>query len=95
MKKGTKNFTPLPPRYSIPFLSVLGQNKALFDFHKRGHRLIVERNIGLEFSIPVHVINHTFLTWMFFLWSYRGQLKIATKQEAGKKIVKDNNMKKK
>ena len=63
MKKGTKNFTPLPPPpYSIPFLSVLGQNKALFDFHKRGHRLIVERNIGLEFSIPVHVINHTFLT---------------------------------
>ena len=31
--KGTKNFTN---RYSILFLSVLHQNKALENFHKRG-----------------------------------------------------------
>ena len=28
----------LPSPYSIPFLSVLHQNKALYSFHKRGQR---------------------------------------------------------
>ena len=40
-----------PPPYSIPFLSVLHQNKALHNFHKRGQRSIVERNIGLEYAL--------------------------------------------
>ena len=41
---------PLPP-YSIPFLSVLHQNKALYNFRKRGQRSILERNIGLEYAL--------------------------------------------
>ena len=36
--------------YSIPFLSVLHQNKALYNFRKTGQRSIVERNIGLEYA---------------------------------------------
>ena len=44
-RKGTKNFTPFP--YSVPFLSVLHQNKALYNFCKRGQCSIVEYNIGL------------------------------------------------
>ena len=48
MKKGhPKYFTP-PPPYSVPFLSVLHQNKALYYFHKREQRSVVEHNIGLE-----------------------------------------------
>ena len=35
-KKNTKNLTT---PYSMPFLSVLHQNKALHNFHKRGKRL--------------------------------------------------------
>ena len=46
-KKGTKNLTH---PYSIPFLSVLHQNKALYNFHKKGQRSIVEYNIGLEYA---------------------------------------------
>ena len=34
-KKGTKNLTT---PYSVPFLSVLHQNKTLHSFHKRGDR---------------------------------------------------------
>ena len=37
--------------YSISFLSVLHQNKALYNFRKRGQRSIVERNIGLECAL--------------------------------------------
>ena len=52
-RKGTKNFTPYPSLYSIPFLIVLHQSKALYNFHKYGQRSIVERNIGLEYALPV------------------------------------------
>ena len=48
LKKGSQNFiTP----YSTPSLSVLHQNKVLYNFHKRGQRLIVEHNIGLEYAL--------------------------------------------
>ena len=53
MKKGT--FQKKGPQkshpYSIPFLNVLHQNKALHNFCKRGQCLIVERNIGLEYAL--------------------------------------------
>ena len=39
---------PTPRLYSIPFLRVLHQNKALYNFRKKGQRSIVERNISLE-----------------------------------------------
>ena len=46
-----------PPPYSIPFLSVLYQNKALYNFRKRGRSSIVKRNIepniGLEYTLLV------------------------------------------
>ena len=45
-KRAPKISPPSP--YSIPFLSVLYQNKALYIFFKRGQRSIVEHNIGLE-----------------------------------------------
>ena len=40
-----------PPTYSIPFLSGLHQNKALYNFPKKGQRSIVECNIGLEYAL--------------------------------------------
>ena len=40
-----------PRPYSIPFLSVLHQNKALHIFHIRGQRSIVERNVCLEYAL--------------------------------------------
>ena len=39
--------------YSIPFLSFSHQNKALHGFRKRGQRLIVEHNIGLEYTLMI------------------------------------------
>ena len=50
LKKGHQNFHP---SYSIPFLSVLHHNKALYNFRKRGQHSIVERNIGLESALLV------------------------------------------
>ena len=44
-KKGTKNLTT---PYSIPFLSVLHQNKALHNFYKRGQRPTIGRIKGLD-----------------------------------------------
>ena len=41
MKK-EKNDTKNPPFYSIPFLSVLYQNKALHNFRNRGQHSIVD-----------------------------------------------------
>ena len=49
MKKGHQKFLPL---YSIPFASVLYQNEPLRNFCKRGPRLIVECNIGLQYALP-------------------------------------------
>ena len=53
-KKGHQIFHP---SYSIPFLNVLHQNKALYNFHKRGQHSIVkyniECNIGLEYTLLV------------------------------------------
>ena len=40
------------PPCSIPFLSVLHQNKASQNFYKSGQRSIVERNMGLEYALP-------------------------------------------
>ena len=57
-KKGTKKFTP---PYSIPLLH---QNKALYNFCKRGQSSIVhniEDNIGLEFV----------LQWLLLSWGVR------------------------
>ena len=50
-KKGTKNLTT---PYSIPFLSVLHQNKALHNFHKRGQRPTVGRIKGLDWGLMGH-----------------------------------------
>ena len=50
-KKGTKNLTT---PYSIPFLSVLHQNKALHNFHKRGQRPTVGRIKGLDQGLMGH-----------------------------------------
>ena len=47
-----KKEQPLAP-YSIPFLSVLHRNKALYNFLKRGQCSIVDRNIGLEYFLLV------------------------------------------
>ena len=44
-KKGNKNLTT---PYSIPFLSVLHQNKVLHNFHKRGQRPTVGHRKGLD-----------------------------------------------
>ena len=43
MKKAPKIFPSLPWPYSIPFLSVLHQNKAFHGFRKKGQRSIVEQ----------------------------------------------------
>ena len=83
-RKGTKNFTlpPIPP-YSIPFLSVLHQNKALHNFPKRGQRSIVERNIGLECVLRVLIFKSFYglyfqpLIVNFIIW-------LATVQNQGK-----------
>ena len=45
LKKGNKNFTT---PCSVPFLSVLHQNKALYNFRKRGQRSIAERINSLD-----------------------------------------------
>ena len=51
-KKGTflkKNATKtLPPHLKSPFLSVLHQNKALHNFHKRGQHSILRHKKGLD-----------------------------------------------
>ena len=49
-EKGHQKFHP---SYSIPFLSVLHQNKALYNFHKRGKYSGVKLNIGLENTLLV------------------------------------------
>ena len=48
-EKRASEISPTP--HSIPFLSVLHQNNALHNFRKRGQRLIVKRNIGLEYAL--------------------------------------------
>ena len=53
MKKGTffeKRVQKSPP-YSIPFLNVLHQNKALYNFCKKEQLSIVERKIDLKYSL--------------------------------------------
>ena len=54
LKKGPKKFNP---SFSILFLSVLHQNKALHNFCKRGRRSIVERSIGLKYALISHAIS--------------------------------------
>ena len=49
MQKGTKKFH-LPP-LSIPFLSLLHETKALYNFYKRVQCSIVKHNIGLEYAL--------------------------------------------
>ena len=48
MKKSTKNFSPPPPLFN---LSVLNQNKGLYNSRKRGQCSIDKRNIGLEYAL--------------------------------------------
>ena len=68
-KKGTKNITT---SYLIPFLSVLHQNKALYNFHKMGQHSIVrcnnEWNIGLEYAQLVASIAHISTKLSLPLW---------------------------
>ena len=52
MKKDKKGIKHPPFVYSIPFLSVLHQNKALYNFRKSCQDSIAERNIGLEYVLP-------------------------------------------
>ena len=54
IRKVTNNSTP----YSIPSLSVLHRNKALYSFRKRGQRSTVERNLGLEYVLLVTSNSH-------------------------------------
>ena len=68
LKKGHQKFyTPLLP-YSIPFLRVLRQNKALYNFCKRRQRSIVERNIGLEYTLLVALNSHISTILSHPLW---------------------------
>ena len=55
MKKGTKNYPPSP--YSISFLSALHQNKALYNFRKRGQHSIVKCSVGPEYAL--YIVNDT------------------------------------
>ena len=55
-EKGPKKFTPPPLPYSISFLSVLHQNKALDNFCKRGQHSIVECNIGLDYFNAIKMV---------------------------------------
>ena len=68
-KKGHQIFHP---SYSIPFLNVLHQNKALYNFHKRGQHSIVkyniECNIGLEYTLLVASNAHISKTLSHPLW---------------------------
>ena len=41
--------------YSIPFLGVLHQNKALNNFQERGHHSIVKCNTGLEYALSKYL----------------------------------------
>ena len=52
-KRAPKISPPSPPPYSVSFLSVLHQNKALHNFCKRMKCLIVEHNMSLEYAPPV------------------------------------------
>ena len=49
LKKGFQKIHT--PPYSILFLSVLHQQKALHNFCKKGQRSIVKRNIGLKYAL--------------------------------------------
>ena len=57
MKKGHQKSHPFS--YSIPFLSVLHQNKALYNLHKREQHLIVKYNIALEYALTITTMNLT------------------------------------
>ena len=52
-KRAPKISPPSPSPYSVSFLSVLHQNKALHNFCKRMECLIVEHNMSLEYAPPV------------------------------------------
>ena len=69
MKKSTfykKGHFIFHPSYLISFLSALHQNKALYNFRKRGQRSIVkrniERNIGLQDTLLVASNAHISIT---------------------------------
>ena len=57
-KSAPKILPPSSAHYSIPFLSVLHRNKALYNFRKRGQRSIVKHNIGLEYALLVASNSH-------------------------------------
>ena len=66
LKKGHQQFYPIP--YSIPFISVLHRNKALYNFRKRWQHSIVEHNIGLEYALLVVSNSHISTTLPNPLW---------------------------
>ena len=51
LKKKKKEIKNRNTPFSIPFLSVLYQNKALHKFHKRWQRPTVERIKGLDWGL--------------------------------------------
>ena len=56
LNRGVKFFVPFfhekgKQKFIPPLFSVLHQNKALYNFHKRGQHSIVECNIGLEYAL--------------------------------------------
>ena len=40
-----------PPTYLIPFLNILHQNKALYNFCKKGQLSLIGRNIDLKYAL--------------------------------------------
>ena len=55
-----KNFTSL---YSFLFLSVLYQNKALHNFHKKGQHLTARHIKGLDWSVQNLILLNIFAFW--------------------------------
>ena len=56
LNRGVKFFVPFfhekgKQKFIPPLVSVLHQNKALYNFHKRGQHSTVECNIGLEYAL--------------------------------------------
>ena len=56
-----------PTPYSITFLSVLHQNKALYNSCKGGQHLIVERNIGLDYALMGYIL---YASVTYFLYNF-------------------------
>ena len=67
-RKSTKNFTSRPhPSLFNSFLSVLHRNKALYNFHKREQRSILDHNIGLEYTAFINPLVYSYINFGFFV----------------------------